>query len=160
MQENSGPGGQNLLQKALNKKVVTASAPNAALFQQSNRMVNQAKLGEPRRITAHRISQDTSQRPRGVSSSGKKRPWRLSDFDIGKPLGKGKFGNVYLAREKKHKYIVALKVSTDNKTTRFCAKARCMPVEKTEKTRFLVGQMATRMAHSTGFYETVMDEQM
>jgi len=26
------------------------------------------------------------------------------------PLGKGKFGNVYLAREKKSKFIVALKV--------------------------------------------------
>ena len=67
--------------------------------------------------------------------------WTLDDFDIGKPLGKGKFGTlvcvwhlpqehtpltlavdgcarllgrltgvVYLAREKKHKYIVALKV--------------------------------------------------
>ena len=36
--------------------------------------------------------------------------WRLSDFEIGRPLGKGKFGNVYLAREKKSKYIVALKV--------------------------------------------------
>ena len=39
-----------------------------------------------------------------------RRQWRLSDFDIGKPLGKGKFGNVYLAREKRTKYIVALKV--------------------------------------------------
>ncbi|XP_042510681.1 serine/threonine-protein kinase Aurora-3 isoform X2 [Macadamia integrifolia] len=36
--------------------------------------------------------------------------WSLQDFDIGKPLGKGKFGRVYLAREKKSKYIVALKV--------------------------------------------------
>jgi len=36
--------------------------------------------------------------------------WKLSDFEIGKPLGKGKFGNVYLAREKKSKYVVALKV--------------------------------------------------
>lgn len=36
--------------------------------------------------------------------------WQLSDFDIGRPLGKGKFGNVYLAREKASKYIVALKV--------------------------------------------------
>ncbi|XP_029186576.2 aurora kinase C-like isoform X1 [Acropora millepora] len=36
--------------------------------------------------------------------------WKLEDFEIGKPLGKGKFGNVYLAREKKSKYIVALKV--------------------------------------------------
>ncbi|XP_077228759.1 serine/threonine-protein kinase Aurora-3-like [Tasmannia lanceolata] len=36
--------------------------------------------------------------------------WTLQDFEIGKPLGKGKFGKVYLAREKKSKYIVALKV--------------------------------------------------
>ena len=35
---------------------------------------------------------------------------QLEDFDIGKPLGRGKFGNVYLAREKQSKYIVALKV--------------------------------------------------
>lgn len=34
----------------------------------------------------------------------------LSDFDIGKPLGRGKFGCVYLAREKKSKFICALKV--------------------------------------------------
>ena len=34
----------------------------------------------------------------------------MKDFDIGRPLGKGKFGNVYLAREKKSKYIVALKI--------------------------------------------------
>lgn len=36
--------------------------------------------------------------------------WHLSDFEIGKPLGRGKFGVVYLAREKRTKYIVALKV--------------------------------------------------
>ena len=36
--------------------------------------------------------------------------WCLADFDIGRPLGKGKFGNVYLAREKGSKFIVALKV--------------------------------------------------
>jgi serine/threonine protein kinase len=34
----------------------------------------------------------------------------LADFDIGKALGKGKFGHVYLAREKQSKFIVALKV--------------------------------------------------
>lgn len=39
-----------------------------------------------------------------------KSSWSLDDFDIGRPLGKGKFGNVYLAREKRSKYIVALKV--------------------------------------------------
>jgi len=36
--------------------------------------------------------------------------WSLDKFDIGKPLGKGKFGNVYLARERQTKFIVALKV--------------------------------------------------
>ncbi|KAJ6653045.1 hypothetical protein lerEdw1_010131 [Lerista edwardsae] len=34
----------------------------------------------------------------------------IDDFEIGRPLGKGKFGNVYLAREKESKFIVALKV--------------------------------------------------
>ncbi|XP_053309047.1 aurora kinase A [Spea bombifrons] len=40
----------------------------------------------------------------------KKRQWCLEDFEIGRPLGKGKFGNVYLARERQSKFILALKV--------------------------------------------------
>jgi len=40
----------------------------------------------------------------------KNKCWQLSDFDIGRPLGRGKFGSVYLAREKHSKYIVALKM--------------------------------------------------
>lgn len=36
--------------------------------------------------------------------------WELTNFDIGRPLGRGKFGNVYLAREKDTKFVVALKV--------------------------------------------------
>lgn len=40
----------------------------------------------------------------------KKKQWVITDFDIGRPLGKGKFGNVYLAREKRSKFIVAMKV--------------------------------------------------
>jgi serine/threonine protein kinase len=36
--------------------------------------------------------------------------WSLKDFEIGKPLGRGKFGDVYLAREKKNQFIVAIKV--------------------------------------------------
>ncbi|KAL6746859.1 serine/threonine protein kinase [Haematococcus lacustris] len=47
----------------------------------------------------------------GARSQPEQKPrWSLADFDIGKPLGKGKFGNVYLAREKKSHFIVALKV--------------------------------------------------
>ncbi|GAB6031798.1 hypothetical protein CHUAL_010200 [Chamberlinius hualienensis] len=40
----------------------------------------------------------------------KKPKWSLKRFDIGRPLGKGKFGNVYLAREKQSKVKVALKI--------------------------------------------------
>ena len=38
------------------------------------------------------------------------KPWSLADFDIGKPLGRGKFGNVYLGREKRTQAVIALKV--------------------------------------------------
>ncbi|XP_048437216.1 serine/threonine-protein kinase Aurora-2 isoform X1 [Pyrus x bretschneideri] len=34
-------------------------------------------------------------------SATETRRWTLNDFDIGKPLGRGKFGHVYLAREKR-----------------------------------------------------------
>ncbi|KAL7718637.1 Aurora kinase [Entamoeba marina] len=35
---------------------------------------------------------------------------KLEDFDIGKPLGQGKFGNVYLVKYKQYDYVCALKV--------------------------------------------------
>lgn len=53
-------------------------------------------------------------RSQSLSGSKHQRSWMLTDFDIGKPLGRGKFGNVYLAREKNSKYIVALKVLFKN----------------------------------------------
>lgn len=46
------------------------------------------------------------------------RAWTLDDFEIGRPLGKGQFGSVYLAREKKSKYIVGLKVLFKNQLLR------------------------------------------
>ncbi|XP_034054302.1 aurora kinase A [Gymnodraco acuticeps] len=44
------------------------------------------------------------------ASSTDSHRWSLENFDIGRPLGKGKFGNVYLAREQQSKFILALKV--------------------------------------------------
>lgn len=44
------------------------------------------------------------------NEESKKRQGALEDFEIGRPLGKGKFGNIYLAREKQSKFILALKV--------------------------------------------------
>merc|ERR1719215_531709 len=48
--------------------------------------------------------------PGGEQNAKGTKQWSLKDFEIGKPLGRGKFGDVYLAREKRSKYIVALKV--------------------------------------------------
>ena len=36
--------------------------------------------------------------------------WKIEDFNLGRALGKGRFGNVYLAKEKKTNYVVALKI--------------------------------------------------
>ncbi len=46
-----------------------------------------------------------------ADSAKKGKRWCLNNFEIGRPLGRGKFGDVYLAREKKSKFIVAIKVS-------------------------------------------------
>ncbi|XP_063153099.1 aurora kinase A [Candoia aspera] len=55
-------------------------------------------------------SNSESESKGGSKSEAKKKQWSLDDFEIGRPLGKGKFGNVYLAREKESKFILALKV--------------------------------------------------
>ncbi|KAL1440490.1 hypothetical protein MTO96_009353 [Rhipicephalus appendiculatus] len=67
------------------------------------------KENQPQNSTAA----DGSSQAKADDASKKKRTsaeWRLQDFEIGRPLGKGKFGNVYLAREKKSKFVIALKV--------------------------------------------------
>ena len=40
--------------------------------------------------------------------------FHLGMFEIGRPLGKGKFGRVYLARERKNGFVCALKVLHKN----------------------------------------------
>ncbi|NXS55682.1 AURKA kinase, partial [Brachypteracias leptosomus] len=57
--------------------------------------------------TSKQKSEETTKKK---NEETKKRQWSLDDFEIGRPLGKGKFGNVYLAREKQSKFILALKV--------------------------------------------------
>ncbi|RWR80704.1 serine/threonine-protein kinase Aurora-3-like protein [Cinnamomum micranthum f. kanehirae] len=52
----------------------------------------------------------STKRPDSNNTQENLPPWTLQDFEIGKPLGRGKFGKVYLAREKQSKYIIALKV--------------------------------------------------
>ncbi|CAN1219037.1 Serine/threonine-protein kinase Aurora-1 [Linum perenne] len=57
-----------------------------------------------------RSSEDLTMSSAAADGDNKAKRWTLNDFDIGKPLGRGKFGHVYLAREKRSNHIVALKV--------------------------------------------------
>lgn len=66
---------------------------------------NESSKTSSEKSSASQTKKDTS-----TALPEEKKSWSLSDFDIGKPLGRGKFGSVYLAREQKSKFIVALKV--------------------------------------------------
>jgi aurora kinase len=79
---------------------------------QTQQQAGNSRAGEQPAVTGAQTAPGTA-RP---SSSKQQQTWQLSDFDIGRPLGRGKFGNVYLAREKKSQYIVALKVRTGTTT--------------------------------------------
>lgn len=85
------------------ESVISASKPLAT---------NENVLNICTKRNEHKPQQKAQKSPQ--ESGKKQRTWTLADFDIGRPLGKGKFGNVYLAREKKSKYIVALKVLFKN----------------------------------------------
>ncbi|KAJ3336052.1 hypothetical protein HDU91_001928, partial [Kappamyces sp. JEL0680] len=78
-------------------------APSVTLKTESGYVV---PTGRPVKSVA---APDARTAPAAESAAAEKR-WSLDDFDVGKALGKGKFGRVYLAREKKSGYVVALKV--------------------------------------------------
>lgn len=47
---------------------------------------------------------------KGLPPQKCKKSWTTNDFEIGRPLGKGNLANVYLARDKKTRLVVALKI--------------------------------------------------
>ncbi|XP_071461018.1 aurora kinase C-like [Marmota flaviventris] len=75
--------------------------------------------GSPSPVSSSIQRRRSSRVPRGPAGAavGQTQPgtpavkrFTIDDFEIGRPLGKGKFGNVYLARLKENHFIVALKV--------------------------------------------------
>ena len=60
--------------------------------------------------SSFRMRNEASAREEMAQKARAGKQWSLNDFEIGKPLGRGKFGAVYLARERQSKYIVAIKV--------------------------------------------------
>lgn len=46
----------------------------------------------------------------GNENATRPRQWTIDDFEFGGKLGRGRFGNVYVVREKKSGFVLALKV--------------------------------------------------
>nr|BAI23192.1 aurora kinase B-Sv2 [Homo sapiens] len=93
----TAPSGLSTLpQRVLRKEPVTPSA--LVLMSRSN--------VQPTAAPGQKVMENSSGTPDILT----RRHFTIDDFEIGRPLGKGKFGNVYLAREKKSHFIVALKV--------------------------------------------------
>ncbi|XP_038624894.1 aurora kinase C-like isoform X2 [Tachyglossus aculeatus] len=108
--ENAYPGPFSISKSGLNM------LPQRAPYKESATPSSALLLGRTK--TALQLS---SVQPPGpgrvvVTEGGSVKPtlperhFTIDDFEIGRPLGKGKFGNVYLAREKQSQFIVALKV--------------------------------------------------
>jgi hypothetical protein len=66
------------------------------------------RLSQTRRIST--CSSDDRLSNGSIEFEVPDRNWLIEDFTLGKPIGKGKFGNVYLAKQTKTKHPVALKV--------------------------------------------------
>ncbi|XP_053691112.1 aurora kinase B-like [Sabethes cyaneus] len=120
--QNPAPPIQSILNKAKffnpdsleeNSPPATASAADAQ-FKVPTVVVSKTRPEAPKSVpgssqSSSVVSQKAVVTSTSSSNSGKK-IWTLANFDIGRPLGKGKFGNVYLAREKETKFVIALKV--------------------------------------------------
>ncbi|XP_038428570.1 aurora kinase A isoform X3 [Canis lupus familiaris] len=92
---------QNLKQKQLQATGVPRPA---------SRSLNNTQKSEQPSSSAPGNNSEKELATKQKNEESKKRQWALEDFEIGRPLGKGKFGNVYLAREKQSKFILAIKV--------------------------------------------------
>ncbi|KAG7461433.1 aurora kinase A [Solea senegalensis] len=105
------PSDQNLNPMTQNVNPAPQPKPGS---QQNQTRINTATVKEtvkpPTETAKPEKHQNKPTKNDAVDAAGSKKRWSLENFDIGRPLGKGKFGNVYLARERQSKFILALKV--------------------------------------------------
>lgn len=108
--ENAKPSNQfKPIQSDITSSIISENRTRSTVLTDVNKAVNTKNQSDGNAIAkADQKLQETGNA--ATQERVKKQTWTLADFDIGKPLGKGKFGNVYLAREKRSKFIVALKV--------------------------------------------------
>ena len=81
-----------------------------ALASVGNATVNASPAGGALKEKATPVAAAPSAVATSTPVAAQPQRWTLESFEIGKPLGRGKFGNVYMAREKASRTVVALKV--------------------------------------------------
>ena len=75
-----------------------------------NQLQSNKKMGTPQQKDGQNTSENFDESIDQDFKNVDLKKFKISDFDLGMKLGKGKFGSVYLAREKKSNYVVALKI--------------------------------------------------
>lgn len=108
-QKPSKPSTKQPLISSMNSNQMCIKNPNLLNVKPVSKPASQAT---GKAISADSASANTLPLPSGNMNNiqANKKSWSLVNFDIGRPLGRGKFGNVYLAREKETKFVIALKV--------------------------------------------------
>ncbi|KAJ6263214.1 Serine/threonine-protein kinase [Drechslerella dactyloides] len=97
------------LKLAVHNQAANASGPGSPSKKTNNESENAKDDGPKNSLqVAPRRSDPSNNIPPQMPSSNK--PMHLGMFEIGRPLGKGKFGRVYLAKERKTGFLCALKV--------------------------------------------------
>lgn len=97
------------------KFILDGSNSSSSILKETSTNISQQDLDTSKSQSSANVSQtwrlmkENSLLKRIQTPGIYRKVWTRDDFEIGKPLGRGKFGRVYLAREKKSKYIVALK---------------------------------------------------
>ncbi|XP_056130760.1 aurora kinase A isoform X2 [Lampris incognitus] len=99
--QNVNPVAQNVNHMAQPKPIAQQSQVKTTVLKGS---------AEPVKTVTETSKQEKPQSKKCTNAASSKKKWSLENFDIGRPLGKGKFGNVYLARERQTMFILALKV--------------------------------------------------
>ncbi|KAJ3188787.1 hypothetical protein HDU85_004501 [Gaertneriomyces sp. JEL0708] len=89
----------------------SANADEAPAITTSKRLAHPA--ASPSTVRSHAVANNATKTHRESDDSSRQssaKRWSLEDFDVGRALGKGKFGRVYLAKEKRSGFVVALKI--------------------------------------------------
>ncbi|KAM0346866.1 hypothetical protein ACHAPU_005206 [Fusarium lateritium] len=115
----TGVSRPNLFKVALQSQSSNANAAVMLPSQAVQRKVNPAPPSPTRKAlpSSSRTSDEASEERKSVTipeQMSVPKQFHLGMFEIGRPLGKGKFGRVYLARERTTGFICALKVLHKN----------------------------------------------